>query len=443
MSTDRPATGDDGVRPAEASPPPEPGAQAEPQRLRPPEAEATEPIVEPTRLLPSAAAQPPDRAWPPPEGPRPFPPAGPAQPLPGATFHQPRHLAPGPSGSGSGQWSPTGQSWPPPGGSAGWGGYPSPPNHWSTSPPPPLSGQQPSTARAARPRDWLVALVVVTGVTLVGLITTVAVPWLNVTSGPNRPIPGSTPPAPTSTPTTTTTPAGTPSPSPTPSTPTPTMPTDPEELLKQNPIYGLKVPAKCPDQRIPSSQSAYRKQVQALVNCLNTAWKKALAKTPVEFSKPKVKFYSSSAKSPCGKLGTNFPASYCSANHTLYFSRAAYEQGRYFRLSVAHFVIHEYAHHVQELAGLLGPATMVIKNKSELSRRIELQAHCMAHYGLTHSGLDFGSYDRRDAEHQFGYTNDAKGHGSTKAERYWGERGLEAKNIGACNTWKVKASRVK
>ena len=67
----------------------------------------------------------------------------------------------------------------------------------------------------------------------------------------------------------------------------------------------------------------------------------------------------------------------------------------------------------------------------------------MAHYAMTHSSIGFGAADRRDAEYQFDYTTDARGHGSPKAERYWGVRGLQAGNVGACNTWKAKASVVK
>ena len=221
------------------------------------------------------------------------------------------------------------------------------------------------------------------------------------------------------------------------------MPSDPLLVLKKNPVYAVKVPAKCPHQAIPRSQAGYHTQVGKLVACLNTAWKKALAPTAVEFTKPKVKFYSTTFTSPCGRLGTTFPASYCTANSTLYFSKAAYTQGRYFRLSVAQFVFHEYAHHVQKLAGIFGSTQAMDEKESVTKRRIELQAHCMAHYQLTVSAVGFGSDDLRAIKYQWDYTNDPAGHGSTKAERFWGERGLAARTVGACNTWSAKASRVK
>jgi len=203
------------------------------------------------------------------------------------------------------------------------------------------------------------------------------------------------------------------------------------------------VPARCAYQSTPGNAAAFRKQVRKLIDCENAAWRKALARTAVTFGKPSVKFYSSSTTSPCGKLGTGFPASYCTADSTLYFSEASYLQGRYFRLSVAGFVFHEYAHHVQKLAGIFGATGSMKENASVTSRRIELQAHCMAHYQLTVSGVGYNTLDNREIEYQWDYSNDPKGHGSTTAERYWGLRGLNGTTIGACNTWSAKAGRVK
>lgn len=222
-----------------------------------------------------------------------------------------------------------------------------------------------------------------------------------------------------------------------------TTPTSPVKILKQNPLYTLKVPASCPKQSIPSSSSAFRSQVKGLVACLNKSWRKALAKTDVEFSKPKIKFYKTSIETACSTLGSNFPAAYCTGDNTLYFSSSAYKQGGYYRLAVAQFVMHEYGHHVQWLTGIFENSRALDESSNKTSRRIELQAHCMAHYQLTHSKVDFDGLDRVDVEYQFDYTNDPSGHGSTKAERYWGERGLDGKSMNACNTWKVPASKVK
>lgn len=398
----------------------------------------------------------PDPSWQqPPSGP--FqgypPPPYPGQTYPGQTY--PGQTYPGQAYPGQAYPNPYGQPTAPrpyahqapPGapwtqpyaGRAGFpppGGAPQgPPPHWVAAPPRALSDGRYDPPPSAG-RGWLVALLSVVGVVVVGLIAALAVPSFTALEVPGRRPGGTASPVPPSA-------SASPTPGSPTAEPTPTMPSDPVAVLKKNPIYTVKVPAKCPSQGRPSSKAAFRTQVKALLACENSAWKKALAPTAVEFAKPKVAFYDVRTSTPCGKLGTTFPAAYCSADRTLYFSTASYQQGRYYRLAVAQFVMHEYAHHVQELAGIFSAEDALDESRAVTTRRVELQAHCMAHYQLTHSDLGFDSLDRSDAEYQFSYTSDAKGHGSVKAERYWGRRGLDASTIGACNTWKVKASLVK
>ncbi len=454
MNTDRPVdgTGEDAPQPTSAvtTEPTQVFSQLEPTQVIP--------QLEPTQVIPTAA--PPQgfatgeswasgpAPWAPPHGdpiaaaPQPFPPF-----IPGGQVHpQPGHSQPAP------YWQqPGAQYWQQPGGHAGAQGFVGnaggsgwqppggPPGHWTAVPPQPLAGY-PGPARPPRGgRGWVVALVTVGAVLVVSLVAALAIPLL--TQLPNL-HGGSATPSATGAPTAKPSSSSSPTSKPT-SKPTATMPSNPTDVLKKNPIYALKVTAKCPHQSMPGSQAAFRKQVEKLVDCENAAWKKALAPTAVEFSKPKVKFYSSSAKSPCGKLGTTFPASYCTGDSTLYFSLQSYVQGRYFRLSVAQFVMHEYAHHVQNLAEIFESSGVMDETFAVTTRRIELQAHCMAHYALKVSGLGYDATDNREIEYQWGYTNDPSGHGSSKAESFWGRRGLGAKTIAACNTWTVKASRVK
>ena len=437
MNADRPldGTGEDAPQPTKAVTP-----------------EPTEviPQLEPTEVLPAAAPQGPAAGdswasgpspWAPPPG-DPIPPAPPAFPpfnpggsaYPQAGYTQPGPYWQGQQGAYQGAQGFVGQQ-----GSYGWQQPGGAPGNWTAAPPQPLTGFPPPAGPPRGGRGWVVALVTVAAVLVVSLIAALAVPLL--TQLPNR-HGGSATPSASGGPTTK--PSGSPSPrsSPT-SKPTATMPSNPTDVLKKNPVYALRVPAKCPYQSMPGSQAAFRKQVGKLVDCENAAWKKALAPTAVEFSKPKVKFYSTSAKSPCGRLGTTFPASYCTGDSTLYFSLQSYVQGRYFRLSVAQFVMHEYAHHVQNLADIFESSDAMDESSAVITRRIELQAHCMAHYALKVSGLGYTALDNREIEYQWGYTTDPTGHGSTKAEAFWGRRGLNAKTIAACNTWTVKASRVK
>jgi len=436
MNADRPldGTGEDAPQPTRA-------ATTEPTEVIP--------QLEPTEVIPAAAPQGSaagdswasgPAAWAPPQGDpiAPAPPAFPPFTPVGPAYPQPGYPQPGPYWQQPGAY-PGAQGFAGQQGGYGWQQPGGPPGHWTAAPPQPLTGFPPPARPPQGGRTWVVALVTVAAVLVVSLIAALAIPLL--TQLPNRHGGSATPSAggaPTAKP------SGSPSPGSSPTTkPTATMPSNPMDVLKKNPVYALRVPAKCAYQSMPGSQSAFRKQVGKLVDCENAAWKKALAPTAVEFSKPKVKFYSTSAKSPCGKLGTTFPASYCTGDSTLYFSLQSYVQGRYFRLSVAQFVMHEYAHHVQNLAGIFESSDVMDETSAVITRRIELQAHCMAHYALRVSGLGYTAADNREIEYQWGYTTDPTGHGSTKAEAFWGRRGLNAKTIAACNTWTVKASRVK
>ncbi len=408
---------------------------------RPPVAPPTGP-AEPTAPSRSAAsggpASPTQPVWAPPAavtGPR-----QPTAPFPYAQDAPPPHSHPpyaytqdtypphpyargGQPFTGGQPWWPQGEAYPhgPP---PSW----TPPRHLADQPPP----------RPPSRQGWLVALFGGVAVVLAGLVAPALTPLLGslVPAGSDqstsRPAPNASSPA--SLPTGAADRAD---------SATPAMPTDPEVLLKKNPIYAIKVSANCPSQSTPPTKAAFRTQVKALLDCQNSAWRKALKKTPVTFSKPKVVFYDTSTNSPCGRLGDAHPAAYCTSNRTLYFATAAYVQGSYYRLAVAQFVMHEYAHHVQELAGIFTSDQAMDEKSAVTTRRIELQAHCVAHYQLTHSGIGFSASDRADAEYQFSYTTDAKGHGSVTAEQYWGRRGLDASRIGACNTWRVPAGQVK
>ena len=267
--------------------------------------------------------------WPPPDGsPAPHSPgsAPSAAPDPG-TFPPPRSAYEQPL---------QGQAYPP-----------GPPPQWAPPPPRHLADQPPCPppARGGGGAAWL-GLVGVIGVVLVGLVVSFTPASLDGLL-PGRTGQATTSPAPNADSST-----KQPNDPGSGSSSSPTMPAKPEAVLKKNPIYALEVPANCPSQSAPSSRAAFRTQVKALLACENKVWRKALAGTAVTFSQPKVVFYGTRTSSPCGTLGDTYPAAYCTSNNTLYFATAAYAQGRYYRLAVAQFVMHEYAHHVQNLAGL-------------------------------------------------------------------------------------------
>ena len=316
--------------------------------------------------------------------------------------------------------------------------YP-PPSPQSAWPPPTIPPPVPPKPR--RSHRGLVAGLV--GLLVVGLVAwAVLVPLLNAdrqadpaplpTSSTAATVPpGSSPP-----------PSALSSPSATPTRKF-TPPTD-ERHLTKNAIYALKPPvADCPRPRLPASERAYRRLVEGLVKCQNEAWTKAFADVGYELAKVEVQFYKNSVSTPCGAPSKRFPAFYCSTNHAMYFSRAAYDTAHYYRLSIVDAVFHEYAHHIQEEAHILVAADHSDESQAVVTRRIELQATCMAAIAdSTMNGIGFSQQDEVELRYQYSHGGEEV-HGSNNAQSYWGPRGFRAKTMGACNTWKAPASKVK
>lgn len=226
-------------------------------------------------------------------------------------------------------------------------------------------------------------------------------------------------------------------------TPTPTATRRPADVLERNPVYTVSVRGSCPPQREPVDEAAFQAQVRALVACLDVAWARALQPTEVEFRAPSVALFGESLLTVCGLLGVEFPALYCPLDSTLYFSAEAWRESSYYRLATAELALHEYAHHVQRLAGIYDVLLAASDTVRGLQRRVELQAHCLAMYELASSDIGLSASDVSDLEYQFAWPGDVEGHGSARAKTRWGRRGLGATTAGACNTWTASGDEVR
>lgn len=217
----------------------------------------------------------------------------------------------------------------------------------------------------------------------------------------------------------------------------------PGDPLTDSKLYPLRVSGSCPAVQKVTTRDAYEKQVAALLDCLERIFRPLIDQAHGEFSTAKHRFYGRTASSPCGTERDAY-AFYCTRDATLYFSDQVFEDARYGRLTVADVVIHEYSHHVQDMMSMFEAADRLREDPAITTRREELQVFCWTYYvfatvpsfALT---ADDYSYFRDVWDH----TDDPEGHGSVKAQQYWGARGLAATNLGACNTWSVPAARVR
>lgn len=217
----------------------------------------------------------------------------------------------------------------------------------------------------------------------------------------------------------------------------------PGDPLTDSKLYPLQVRGNCPPARTVNSRAAYEAQVAGLINCLEQVFQPLVDQAGGRFVAARHKFYGRSTSSPCGAEQSAY-AFYCTRDATLYFSDQVFEDSRYGRLMVADVVIHEYGHHVQSMMGMFEAADQLGEDKSITTRREELQVFCWTYYVFANvpsfelTGDDHGYF--RDV---WSHTDDPAGHGSVKAQQYWGARGLNGDDLGACNTWSAPATRVR
>jgi uncharacterized protein len=214
-----------------------------------------------------------------------------------------------------------------------------------------------------------------------------------------------------------------------------------------------------------SSPAAVRGYYANLIGCLNRAWAGKVQRAEHTYTAPRVLFWSGQVQSPCA--GSSAVSFYCATSQTLYlkieddiklWNRASDPGNRAFaRMWATYTAGHEFAHHLQQLTGILAAAHQLEYDapdrdtRLELSRRVELQASCLGtafmgankiSYGIT--GLDLTIY-RRYVEAQTGDENNRGGprdHGARASHQYWAARGFNTSNSAYCNTFTASASKV-
>jgi predicted metalloprotease len=256
-------------------------------------------------------------------------------------------------------------------------------------------------------------------------------------------------------------------PGPTKTSPPPPRRATPYEIVSRNKFYrtGLQPGIGCRESKARATSIANANKYYLVVKgCSDRGWPRQVRAGGWAFQVPTTIVMSAHVSSPCsGNAPTSF---YCGANRTIYMAGFAdtqrYPQYRgaqnqaLLRAGMAFTVAHEYAHHVQKLTGILdasqtlGYDTGTTAGEWEQSRRLELQASCLAGVflaanrstypfnGLMKSGLDYWTNHSGDE-------NDPTGeriHGTMKNHGYWFHRGYNTRNIAACNTFLAPNSQV-
>jgi uncharacterized protein len=202
--------------------------------------------------------------------------------------------------------------------------------------------------------------------------------------------------------------------------------------------------------------------LRKVVGCLVKAFKGPLSAKGFLVGTPKIKTYSRTIKTPCGKFSqSGSPAYYCGTSHTIYWA-ATLDDGNeaytFARLGYIGLVAHEFGHHLQSMTGMLGGyADRYYKGKSKparylLSRRLELQAQCFegVFLSMTKKTMHYTSNDRYQLRVWHGYTGDddppssrKPDHGTSAAQIRWLYRGIDSGDLARCNTWTASKKSVK
>ncbi|MQY04407.1 neutral zinc metallopeptidase [Actinomadura macrotermitis] len=224
---------------------------------------------------------------------------------------------------------------------------------------------------------------------------------------------------------------------------------------------GSLTSVRCRLPAIAAGAESMRRFMNTLSDCLDGSWKSQFGRIGAPFDPPRRVFWEQPGRSPCG----NYPspgasAFYCPANNTMYVglrdvvATSGDEPLSHYAV-FARVIAHEYGHHVQDSAGILERGNRLMQSedvtaRNEASRRIELQAQCLAGAFL---GAERDSLPMTRAQYE-ALMADVRGrgddrrpvaerdHGSGRHYAGWVARGFRGRGLGVCNTWTVPASAV-
>jgi predicted metalloprotease len=212
-------------------------------------------------------------------------------------------------------------------------------------------------------------------------------------------------------------------------------------------------------QGLPSSFAVF---LNATTNCLDRTWSTAFRQAGIPFSPPVRVFWTTPGRSPCGDYpAPGAAAFYCPSNHAMYIGVTHTQQAagglpaRY-NVAYAREVAHEYGHHVQDEAGILGYSreartrAATIEERNAITRRSELQAQCLAGTFMAAVRPSFpvtsgqwqialrDSYGRGDDP----MDPENRDHGSRRHYAAWLNFAFTRGTTSVCDTWTARPSLV-
>ncbi|MFX0575934.1 neutral zinc metallopeptidase [Nocardia nepalensis] len=211
-------------------------------------------------------------------------------------------------------------------------------------------------------------------------------------------------------------------------------------------------PMQCELPPIEMSASGQRQFVQTELNCLTKVWASPLRSAGMTVA-PLELVLVDSVMSGCSKqVRPTDAAFYCGGS--MYWPAddpIHHGWGSLLEHYLLFVVMHEYGHHLQSSTGILRSADRDIDSAGEksplgleLSRRIELQAQCLA--GLMLAAAQSGGMVTPSAAAELidiqSDVAEDPAHGTGANSRRWVETGYRSASTSSCNTWAATPDEV-
>jgi predicted metalloprotease len=192
------------------------------------------------------------------------------------------------------------------------------------------------------------------------------------------------------------------------------------------------------------------------LSSLNKTWAPVFQAANLQFTPPKLVFYSQSGNSGCGAAQSAMGPFYCPSDNGIYIDTDFYREmeqqlGASGDFARAYVIAHEYGHHIQTLTGtsdqIRSAQSQNPGKANQLQVRMELQADCYAGVwaAKNRDKIDPGDMEEGlNAAHSIGDDTLMKSagrrpvessftHGSSAQRMEWLRKGLESGNDETCD----------
>ncbi|NRQ36723.1 metalloprotease-like protein [Nonomuraea sp. NN258] len=227
-----------------------------------------------------------------------------------------------------------------------------------------------------------------------------------------------------------------------------------DRVLTANRLYrgGELQPGRCVERGVrPNHVPSAKRYLTGVLNCLHQSWGAYFERAGLPFAKSRIGFITKPRRY-CGHPWGAAQATYCHQERRflILLNRNVLDDPS--DLYLFGLAAHEFGHHVQNLSGIMDAyLRKPYRDRRELleqSRRIELQAECLAGVFI---GSVWDSLDRtpEDWERLLEITRmsgdehrKVRHHGKGRNIAAWLKKGFLARSPQACNTWTAPASKV-